>query len=88
MLLLFELLFLFDTIKRHKVNTMTTQTTQNNEQKAENIQKTTVSVRIELPKSVHRKAMKVHATNPRKMTFADSLVNIIKKSLETETQPA
>lgn len=65
---------------------METLTPENKHTEAEIPQKTTVSVRLELPKSVHRKAMKVHAANPRKMTFADSLVTIIKNSLDEKTQ--
>jgi len=59
---------------------------QNSENKTETLTKATVSVRIELPKSVHRKAMKVHASNPRSMRFADSLVDIIKKALEAQSE--
>lgn len=63
-------------------------TGQNSETSEETLTKSTVSVRLELPKSVHRRAMKKHANNPRHMTFADSLIEMIKNNLATENQSA
>lgn len=53
--------------------------------------KSTVDARLKLPKQLHRKAMKIHGFNPRTMTFADTLVDLIafavaEKTKKKETQ--
>lgn len=55
------------------------------------VTKSTVDARLKLPKQLHRKAMKIHGLNPRTMTFADTLVDLIafavaEKAKKKETQ--
>lgn len=50
------------------------------------LSKPTVGVRLELPKGLHKKAMKKHGQNHRSWTFADSLIDLIKKGLESPNQ--
>jgi hypothetical protein len=43
--------------------------------------KSTVMVRFELAKKVHKDCMSVHANNPNTMTFADSMADIVKEGV-------
>lgn len=55
------------------------------------VSKPTIASQIELPKSLHRKAMKIHGSNPRDWRFKDTLVDLIafavaEKAKKKETQ--
>ena len=48
------------------------------------VSKPTVGALLEIPKSLHRKAMKCHEKNPRSWKFKDTLIDLIRKGIESE----
>lgn len=45
--------------------------------------KDVVNVRLRLPRPIHKKAMTKHDSNPRQWTFTDTIIDLIKKGLES-----
>lgn len=45
--------------------------------------KEVVAIRFDMPKKVHKVAMKRHSVNPRAWRFSDTLLDIISKGLKS-----
>lgn len=56
----------------------------NNEVKEKlEVNKGVVAIRFDMPKKMHKVAMKRHSVNPRAWRFSDTLLDIISKGLKS-----
>jgi len=59
-------------------------TTEGNQNPENAKKKATVGMRLEIPKKLHRRAMRRHKANPREMNFQDTVLEAIDAGLKAK----